>query len=240
MKNCVFWLSALCFFGAINTIGAVMSAGIPVIDPGSGFITFSPAIDYVVWSFVAVPSGLVMAWALWSEGLGLAQFPELLRFPVAYGATLGVLSVVVVVLGMLDLTYPHGGRQIPLWWYVGLLAGCYLLAGFLGGWSWSRRLGYDLLWGGAITGLIVGLGLCLLQVTKQEGTCILNNSIGNVLGRVNLPACVVMDSYESSLRERGFDRDRVTQLVCLLPPALFTAGWVTGRLARGRGRRAEK
>lgn len=242
MKNHVFWGSAFCFFASLNTIGAVMSAGVPGMDSGSGFICFSPAIDYMLWGLVAIVSGLVMAWALWSEGLELARFPGPFRFPLAYGATLGVLSLGVVALGILELTYPYGGHQIPLWWYMGLLAGCYLLAGFLGG-RWSKTLGYDLLWAAAVTAVIVGLGVYLLRMANgidakytvaygnsymPSYTAILDRPLGALLGRVNLPACVIMDSYYSSLRERGFDRNTVTFLVCLLPPVLYTVGWLAG------------
>ena len=57
---------------------------------------------------------------------------------------------------------------------------------------------------------------------------------GGILARLALPACVVMDNYYyayvtldgiRSIRQR----DIITLCVCVLPPVLFTLGWLFGR-----------
>lgn len=97
-----------------------------------------------------------------------------------------------------------------------------------------------------ITVLLCGIGAELIrQVNAQEAYwqsqiaegsfiqgytgALMRKPLGSILGRINLPACVLMDNYEYAYYENlggvyKIPRDVMTYLVCLCPPALFSGG----------------
>lgn len=56
-----------------------------------------------------------------------------------------------------------------------------------------------------------------------------------MLGRVNLPACVLLDAYAYDIPSESwaYARSPLTELVCLVPPVLYALGWLVG-CARNR------
>ena len=96
--------------------------------------------------------------------------------------------------------------------------------------------------------LLCGIGAELIrQVNAQEAywqaqiaegslipgytDALMREPLGGILGRINLPACVLMDNYAYAYYENlggvhKIPRDIMTYLVCLCPPALFSGGWL--------------
>jgi len=239
------------FFGAIG--GMVLSwtgflapglAGIGWLD-SSGFLSLSPFLDFLVW-------GLCFGACVWLavkhpptrpllEGL-----PDRYALPFAYGATWGILILLLTpTMGLLFLSF---------WQYAGVLAGAYLLLGLL----WGRKTGgsirWALLWGAGIALVLGGLGLLALyqadrqfdremrwfldshweEVLKPDYLSILLGRLPyRLLGHLNLPACSLLAHFEEAHAAVHDAAPRQLVLAtCLLPPTLFTSGWLLGRLTR--------
>lgn len=242
-----FWLCAvLCLF-CLNSMAASLYAGVPCLDNGGGFISFSPKIDSVAWGGMALVFAIPALYFWWRDRPGLPRFSRSLTFPTSYLSALVVLSLLVLLLGFAGFIEPYHRFHLPLWVYVTLLALLYLVLGYLGG----RRAGTlklcDLLWSAAITTALGLIGLTLLSWASasdiqfgtssfSEGTfpmdvqTMMGNSwLGGVLGRVNLPACVLLDAYAYYIPQKLWDdRTLLTELVCLVPPVLYTLGWLGG------------
>lgn len=63
---------------------------------------------------------------------------------------------------------------------------------------------------------------------------LMDSPIGAWLGRLNLPASVLMGNYDYAYYENlggvhHFPREAMMYAVCLLPPMLFLLGWLAGR-----------
>ena len=244
-----FWASMLVFFASVNSLSAVLYAGVKAFDDGSGFISLSPFVDCLFWGSVILVSGIV-ALACWRICRpSIPVIPGVFRYPFAYLATLAILSFVVLAMGMLQLLDKYSDFvHLPVWGYILLLVIVYPAFGYATG----RKLDgqwRDLLWGVLIAVLLCGIGTALIhQINAIEApwqtqiaagsyipSCtgdLMEMPLGCVLGRINLPACVLMDKYEYVYIENmgtGFPitRDLMTYLVCLCPPILFSIGWIT-------------
>ena len=246
LKN--FWASISAFFISVNTLAAVLYAGVRALDDGGGFITFSPFIDCMLWGTIILISG-VTALVCWRKSK--PTMPILngaIRFPAAYLATLAALSLAVLIMGGLQLLYRYSDFiHLPFAGYVLFLLIAYPIFGYIAGQKLNGRLA-DLLWGILIAGILLGIGMELIrQVNAQdimprydqmEATSyssgytsrLMRKPLGGLLGRINLPACVLMDNYEYAYYENlkgshSIPRDIMTYLVCLCPPILFSIGW---------------
>lgn len=254
VRNRAFWVFlVLCLVGAYN-LAAAMWAGVPTLDNGGGFISLSPWIDCVVWG--GWMAGFLIPTIRYARKRRPA-WPELSPVwqPVCgFFAVQSVLVLGVLLLGVLGVLYPYGGRFLPLWCYVALLAAAYLILGFL--WGKTRRpavgwlLGWCLILAGVF--LFMGVGRCLALdardawLTTAYGSSymagytgqVMDSTAGAVLGRLNLPACVVLGNYDVAYYDgvHTLSRTALTALVCLCPPVLFTLGALAGRVGNRRER----
>lgn len=243
-----FWASMLVFFASVNSLSAVLYAGVRAFDDGSGFISLSPFVDCLFWGAVILISGIVtlVCWRICRPSI--PTIPGVFRYPIAYLATLAVLSFVVLVMGMLQLLNKYSSFvHLPVWGYILFLVIAYPAFGYATGRKLNGQWG-DLLWGVLIAVLLCGIGAALIHqinVTETPWQAqiaagsylpsytgdLMEMPLGCVLGRINLPACVLMDSYEYVYYENlenGFPitRDFMTYFVCLCPPILFSIGWI--------------
>ena len=249
-----FWVSVTVCFLSVNTLAAVLYAGVEALDGGGGFISLSPLIDCVFWGAIILIFGIValVCWRMFRPTM--PTIPDMLRFPAAYLATLAILSLVVLLMGVLQLLYRHSDFvHLPFWGYVLFLVIVYPVFGYITGQK-LKGCWADLLWGVLIAALLFGIGAALIrQINMQEaywqaqiteGTYIpgytsglMRKPLGGILGRINLPACVLMDNYEYAYYPNlggvhSIPRDVMTYLVCLCPPILFSSGWA-GAVFRG-------
>lgn len=244
-----FWTSILVFFISVNTLAAVLYAGVEALDDGSGFISLSPFVDCIFWGAFILVSGIValVCWRIHRPPI--PTIPGALRFPAAYLATLAVLSFMVLLMGVLQLLYLYSDFvHLPFWGYVLFLVISYPVFGYMTGRKLKGRW-VDLLWGVLIAALLCGIGGELIrQVNAQDirpwhdqievrayssgyTSRLMRQPLGGILGRINLPACVLMDNYEYAYYENlggvhRIPRDVMTYLVCLCPPVLFSVGWI--------------
>ena len=243
-----FWVSTLIFFLSVNTLSAVLYAGVEALDDGSGFISFSPWIDCVFWGIIILTSGIisVVCWRQYRPSI--PSIPGALRYPAAYLATLAVLSLIVLFMGGLQLLDKYSNFvHLQFWGYVLFLVIAYPAFGYLTGQKLNGRWP-DLLWAVLIAVLLYGIGAELIrQLNAQEApwqaqiaegsfipgytSNLMKKPLGSILGRINLPACVLMDNYEYAYYENlggvhTIPRDVITNLVCLCPPILFSIGWI--------------
>jgi len=249
------WIFTIICIASINTLAAVLYAGVPALDGGGGFISLSPLVDCIFWGAIIVVSGIVALVLLrknWRLGrLCPPQIPPLLRFPAAYLAALGDLSIVAMLLGIAGVFDRYNAIHLPFWGYIVLIALLYLIFGFLWGKLYPAPAWTGGFWGVCLMVLLGAMGAVLLheanvqdapwQAQIAAGSYIpvytgglMDSTIGAVLGRLNLPACVIMDTYEYARYENlggchAFSRDAVTLWVCLCPPILFTISWLLGR-----------
>lgn len=243
-----FWAAVLIFFASVNSLAAVLYAGVESLDDGGGFISFSPLIDCVFWGAIILISG-VLALVCWKKFKpSIPTVPGTLRYPAAYLATLAILSLAVLLMGVLQLLYQYSDFiHLPFWGYVLFLVIAYPVFGYVTGQKLKGRWA-DLLWGVLIAAVLCGIGAALIrQVNAQdapwqtqiaEGSYIIgytsrlmDRPLGGVLGRINLPGCVLMGNYEYAYYENlggvhSIPRDVMTYLVCLCPPLLFSVGWI--------------
>lgn len=257
-----FWISAVLFFVCANSLAAVLYAGVCPLDGGGGFISLSPLADCVFWGFLIAVCAVLTVVCGRKAKPGALAIPGALRFPAAYLAMVGGLSALILVMGMCQLMDRWSGVHLPVWGYIGLMAALYVACGFRAGRDWGGPLWSGLVWGCALTAALGLMGAELLRwaaareiVPQAEAEAargvfvpmgtealIRRGPLGWLLGRLNLPACVLAGNYEYIQYEEGSafyeaPRDMVTMLVCLLPPALFTLSWLTGRasgLYKGR------
>lgn len=63
---------------------------------------------------------------------------------------------------------------------------------------------------------------------------VMDSAAGMVLGRLDLPACVVLGTYDVAYYDgvHTLSRTAITALCCLCPPVLFTLGALAGRLCK--------
>lgn len=242
-----FWLCAvLCLF-CLNSMAASLYAGVPCLDDGGGFISFTPWIDSIVWGGLALVFAIPALYFWWRDRPGLPHVSRSLAFPASYLSALAVLTLLVLLLGFTGLIEPYHRFHLPFLAYVALLALLYSVLGYLGG----RRAGTlkicDILWAAAITAALGLIGLTLLSwalasdirfgayptaenVFPMDVQTMMGASwLGGVLGRVNLPACILLDAYAYYIPSKLWgNRILLTELVCLVPPMLYTLGWLGG------------
>lgn len=251
-----FWISAVLFFVCVNSLAAVLYAGVCPLDGGGGFISLSPLADCVFWGFLIAVCAVLTVVCGRKAKPGALAIPGALRFPAAYLAMVGGLSALILVMGMCQLMDRWSGVHLPVWGYIGLMAALYVACGFRAGRDWGGPLWSGLVWGCALTAALGLMGAELLRwaaareiVPQAEAEAargvfvpmgtealIRRGPLGCLLGRLNLPACVLAGNYEYIQYEEGSafyeaPRDMVTMLVCLAPPALFTLSWLTGRVS---------
>lgn len=250
-----FWISTVLFFFCANSLAAVLYAGVRALDGGGGFFTLSPFIDCVFWGFLILVCAVLMAVFGSRAKFQTPAVPEALRFPAAYLAMLGGLSVLLLVMGMCRLLDQFSPLHLGVGGYIGLMAAACLACGFLSGRDWGGPLWSGLLWGCALTAAFGLMGGELLRwaaareivpmaesgaagsvfVPMGTESLIRYGPLGWLLGRLDLPACVLMGNYDYAQYQQGnllygAPRGLMTMLVCLIPPALFTAGWLAGRV----------
>lgn len=254
-----FWLFWTLCLVCVNSLAAALYAGAPTLDDGSGFITLSPFVDCLFWGVLIAAFAAASLVCFFKCRPRLPAIPGPLSFPAAWLATLAGLSVLILLMGMCRLLYPYSPVHLPLWGYVGLMAVLYATSGFL----WGRRdrggVWSGLAWGVLIAVLLTAMGGCLIQDAHiqeapwmaqiRDGSCfpaytqtLLDSSVGAILARLNLPACVVMDSYACAHRTLDgpaaiLRRDWITLCACLSPTILFTISWLLGRLTRPSARK---
>lgn len=240
-----FWILTVLSLLAVNTLAAVLYAGVPALDSGTGFISFSPFADIVWWGGVILLTGVP------ALVLGFRSCPALPRFPrwiapaAAFLALQGALSLVMLVLGPLFLDPFPWIAQISFWGYAAGLSVLYLAAGAV--WTGKRggALGWTLLWCAAFTALFLVLGLSELEYIVQHeaeylrlepeanlipasAQLVMHSTRGAVLGRLDLPACVLIECYYEEGKALG--RWTITTLTCLLPGVCLAAGSLCGAL----------
>lgn len=250
-----FWISTVLFFFCANSLAAVLYAGVCPLDDGGGFISLSPFADCVFWGFLIFACAVLMAVFGSRAGSRTLIVPEILRFPAAYLAMLGGLSVLLLVMGMCQLLDRFSVLHLGVGGYIGLMVVVYIVCGFLFGRDWGGPLWSGLVWGCVLTAALGLMGAEILRwaaareivpmaesgdmgsvfVAMGTETLIRRGPLGWLLGRLNLPSCVLMDSYEYVQYKEGSafygaSRDMMTMLVCLIPPALFTVSWLAGRV----------
>ena len=243
-----FWASMLVFFASVNTLSAVLYAGVKALDDGGGFISFSPFVDCLLWGAIILVSGIVALVCWRTSRPSFPTVPRVFHYPIAYLATLAILSFAVLVMGMLQLLDRYNDSvHLPFIGYILFLVIAYPTFGYTTGrkldGQWS-----DLLWGVLIATLLCGIGTVLIHQLNVEETPwqaqitagtyfpsytghLMEMPLGGVLGRINLPACVLMDTYEyvyyENLEKVYYPtREVMTYLVCLCPPILFSVGWL--------------
>ena len=163
-----FWILTVLALLAVNTLAAVLYAGVPALDSGTGFISFSPFADIVWWGGVILLTGVP------ALVLGFRSRPTLPRVPrqiapvAACLALQGALSLAILVLGPLFLAPFPWIAQIPFWGYAVGLSLLYLAAGAV--WTGKRgeALGWTLLWCAAFTALFLVLGLFLRDLSHRK------------------------------------------------------------------------
>ena len=240
-----FWILTVLALLAVNTLAAVLYAGVPALDSGTGFISFSPFADIVWWGGVILLTGVP------ALVLGFRSRPTLPRVPrqiapvAACLALQGALSLAILVLGPLFLAPFPRIAQIPFWGYAVGLSVLYLVAGAV--WTGKRggALGWTLLWCAAFTAFFLVLGLGELESIAQMeeefrrmepgaelisagAHMVMNSARGAVLGRLDLPACVLIECYYEEGQALG--RWTITALACLLPGVCLAAGSLCGAL----------
>lgn len=256
-----FWAAAAVCLVCLNSIAATLWAGVPALDNGGGFINLSPSIDCVLWGVPAAVAGVLAVVFFFKKRPGRPRVPKPLAWPAAWLAAWAAGTLLVFVLGIPGLFDRYGAPFFYLPWfgYGIVLVLFYLVCGWLGG----RRSGGTwrgaAFWCAAACLALGALGAWALQARWAEikdfwptaaqiwaeahynsigfTWSVMDTLPGALLGRLDLPACVLMDDYFyqafTSLGEFGPDaaifRERIlTALVCLLPPLLFTAGWLAG------------
>lgn len=252
VRHRAFWVFLLLFFVGAYNLAAVLWAGVPAMDDGTGFISVSPFIDCVVWGVWM--AGFLIPTIIYARKRR-PHWPELSPFwqPVCgFFAVQSALVLGVILLGTLGVLYPYGVRFLPFWGYVALVAAAYLILSFL--WGKKRRpsVGWLLGWCLILAGVFLALGLsrCLeldakdAQWAAEYGGSymagyteqVMDSAAGAVLGRLDLPACVVLGTYDVAYYDgvHAMTRAAITALVCLCPPVLFTLGALTGRLWKGK------
>lgn len=222
MKQILFWGSVLIGLICVNTLAAVLYANVTPLDTGGGFISLSPLIDCVLWGFIITVCAAAAFLTRRRRFDKPIKIPEPLRFPLAWLGVLAGFSVVILILGWFDLLYPYGRFQIPMPLYLILIVSGYLAGGFLFGRKDTSRFYWGLLWTVLLPVLLVYMGGCLLHEAN-----------GDILGRLCLPFCLMLESYHDELK--NIPRETQVMLACLCPVLLFTAGWLAGRLChKGR------
>lgn len=245
------WLFFLIFLGSINTLAAVLYAGVRPLDDGSGFISLSPLMDCILWGTVIVLSGIAAFLCCRAFHPSFPTIPGVLRYPAAYLAALAALSLLVLVMGVLRLLDKYSPFvHLPFWGYVLFLVIAYPLSGYISEKTCKGRW-TDLLWGVLIAALLCVIGTVLIrQVNAQDAPWqaqisagsylpgyterLMRKPLGGLLGRINLPACVLMGTYEYAHFNavHSLSRDGMTYLVCLCPPVLFSLGWAASIFSR--------
>lgn len=253
VRNRAFWVFLILFFVGAYNLAAAMWGGVPTLDDGGGFISLSPWIDCAVWGVWM--AGFLVPTILYARKRR-PHWPELSPFwkPVCgFFAVQSALVLGVLLLGVLGVLYPYGGRFLPLPAYAALLAAACLILSFL--WGKKRRpavgwlLGWCLILAGVF--LALGLGRCLALDAQDARWAaeyggsymagyterVMDSAAGAVLGRLNLPACVVLGNYDVAYYDgvHTLSRTAITVLCCLCPPVLFTLGALAGRLGNRRG-----
>ena len=125
----LFRISAVWLVLCINSMGAVLFAGAPTLDDGTGFISFSPGLDCAVLLVLALPAVVGMLIPLLRRRVSLPHIPGALHYPAAYLALLADASLFLILLGGLQVLDPFSKWHLPFWGYVGLLAVGYLFFG---------------------------------------------------------------------------------------------------------------
>lgn len=244
-----FWMCIILCLVCLNSIAASLYAGVPCLDNGSGFISFPPRIDAMVWGGLALIFAIPALYFWWRDRPGLPSVPRALAFPVSYLAALALLTLLILLMGLFGLVVPFRRFHLPILAYVGLLAVLYPVLGFLGG-KWAGPLKtHDLIWAAAITAVLGLMGLTLLSwasvsdvtlaaeslpgemvMAMNTQTMMGDSWLGGLLGRVNLPACLLLDTYAYDIPSESWacPRSPLTELVCLVPPVLYALGWLAG------------
>lgn len=244
-----FWISLTIFFISINTLAAILYTGVEPIDSGGGFFTFSPMIDCMIWGTIIVISGIIALLCYRKYRPTIPAIPSILHYPVGYLTTLAILSLVVLLIGSLQLLDEWSNFiYLPFYAYILFLCIAYPLLGYITGNKLNAKW-MDILWGILIAIVLCSIGAALIrQINAQYITPMaesvpvssydqgyiskmMRTSLGGILGRINLPACVLMDTYEYTCFytfgiTHAIPRDIMIYLVCLCPPVLFTTGWV--------------
>lgn len=249
LSNRIFWISAVWFVLCVNAAGAVLFAGAPTLDDGSGFITLSPALDCIVLAALALPALVGMAIPLIRRRVSLPRISNALHYPAAYLALLADASLVLLLLGGLRVLDRFCRWHLPFWGYVGLLIVVYLFFGASCGYHARGRLRWVLLWGSATVG-VLGLLCALLahQIETSDAELLasyptiilsyteqmMDTPIGGFLARFNLPASVLMDAYEGAYYDEvhALSKYAMLYLTGITPAVLFFVSWLAGAMVR--------
>ena len=255
----VFWISLILFFVCVNTLAAVLYTGVEALDKGTGFISLSPLADCIFWGSLMLIFGAAALLCSLKIKPSIPPLPRVLRFPAGYLASLAVLSTTVLFMGILQLLDRFSVLiHLPFWGYVLFLAAAYPVCGYIS----CRRLNGR--WTGALWGLLFAAVFCgmayaiicevnaidaayLAQMTSGHyGTGyterLMGKALGAVLGRINLPACVLMGNYEYAYYDgvHTVPRDLMAYLVCACPPILFSLGWSIAVIREKFSKKSEK
>lgn len=251
----MFWWAAGLFALCLNSLCAVLYTGVPLLDDGSGFISLSPLIDCILLGTILVLLLPFLLIPLCQRRIVLPQLPNAIRYPAVYLAVLILLSAGILFMGGLQILDKFSPLHLPFWGYVLLLGILYPLLGGVCGFRYGGKLCYTLIWGGGIT-LTLG-ALCALNIRQVNAhqaavlaqfmqehpggeisfgytEALMNTPLGAILGRINLPACVLMGTYEYAYYPalggcHNLPRDGLALAVSILPPLLFLGGWLTGQ-----------